>query len=252
MVFHPRERGARRPRVAGIPRRDFIRLSMLGAATAGFGPALLAACGGDDDDAAAGGVQLSRPDNPVTLPTFDDVKPIEDGLPIESGNAQGVQLPGVHLARRARRVRGRVRGDGRGHHVHQHGRGHRQALVGRHPVRRVLPDGRRDREGRGRQAAAAAQQELHPQHHERVGVAAGSVLRQGRRLLGAVHALLDRHRLSRRRRGEVARHVRQPVRHLLGHREQWARCTCSRTTARSSAWRCCAVARPTSTPRTPS
>ena len=30
-------------------------------------------------------MQLSRPDNPVTLPTFDDVEPIADGLPIESG-----------------------------------------------------------------------------------------------------------------------------------------------------------------------
>ena len=86
MVFHPRERGARRPRFAGIPRREFIRLSMMGAATAGLGPTLLAACGGDDDDdASAGGVQLSRPDNPVTLPTFDDVQPIDDGLPVETG-----------------------------------------------------------------------------------------------------------------------------------------------------------------------
>ena len=80
MVFHPRERGVRRPHVAGIPRRDFIRLSMLGAATAGFGPALLAACGGDDDDAAAGAVLLSRPDNPVTLPTFDDVTRMSVGV----------------------------------------------------------------------------------------------------------------------------------------------------------------------------
>lgn len=85
MVFHPRERGVRRARVAGIPRREFIRLSMMGAATAGLAPALLAACGGDDDGGSAGGVQLSRPDNPVTLPTFDDIKPIADGLPVESG-----------------------------------------------------------------------------------------------------------------------------------------------------------------------
>jgi spermidine/putrescine transport system substrate-binding protein len=82
MVFHPRERRPRR----GMPRREFLRLSMMGAAAAGFGPALLASCGDDDDgDDAAGLVQLSRPDNPVTLPTFDDVQPIADGLEPESG-----------------------------------------------------------------------------------------------------------------------------------------------------------------------
>ncbi|HEX4980850.1 MAG TPA: hypothetical protein VFV63_04095, partial [Ilumatobacteraceae bacterium] len=68
-----------------MPRREFIRLSMMGAATAGLGPTLLAACGGDDDDASTGAVQLSRPDNPVTLPTFDDLQPIDDDLPVESG-----------------------------------------------------------------------------------------------------------------------------------------------------------------------
>ena len=29
--------------------------------------------GGDDGSGAEGGVKLSRPDNPVTLPTFDDI-----------------------------------------------------------------------------------------------------------------------------------------------------------------------------------
>jgi spermidine/putrescine transport system substrate-binding protein len=89
MVFHPRERprqwDAGRQRATGLPRREFIRLSMLGAATAGLGPGLLTACGGDSDDETAGAVELSRPDRPVTLPRFDDVEPIDDDLPIESG-----------------------------------------------------------------------------------------------------------------------------------------------------------------------
>jgi spermidine/putrescine transport system substrate-binding protein len=81
MAFHPRERSR-------FGRRRFIRLSAYGAAAAGIGPSLLAACGGDDDGGggqAEGGVQLSRPDNPVVLPTFDDIEPIEDGLTPESG-----------------------------------------------------------------------------------------------------------------------------------------------------------------------
>jgi spermidine/putrescine transport system substrate-binding protein len=110
MAFHPRER-------RGYGRRQFIRLSAYGTAVAGFGPTLLAACGGDDDgqstatsgssapgssragDSTAtsptestaeaveteGGVKLSRPDNPATLPTFDDIEPIADGLTPETG-----------------------------------------------------------------------------------------------------------------------------------------------------------------------
>ena len=79
MAFHPRER--RR-----MPRRQFIRLTAYGAAAAGLAPSILAACGGGDDDAAEeNGVKLSRPDAPVTLPTFDDIPAIEDGLQPETG-----------------------------------------------------------------------------------------------------------------------------------------------------------------------
>ena len=79
MAFHPRERR--------MPRRQFIRLTAYGAAAAGLAPSILAACGGGDDDDAAeeNGVQLSRPDAPVTLPTFDDIPAIEDGLQPETG-----------------------------------------------------------------------------------------------------------------------------------------------------------------------
>lgn len=79
MAIHPRERG-------GFPRRRFIRLSAMGAVAIGIGPTLLSACGGDDDDGGEGGaVKLSRPDDPATLPTFDDRTAIEDGLEPETG-----------------------------------------------------------------------------------------------------------------------------------------------------------------------
>ncbi len=91
-----------------MPRRQFIRLSALGAAAAGFAPALLSGCGDDDDTTgtggtggtggtsgsggsgsddgnSSGGVKLSRPNDPATLPTFDDIPAIADGLPVESG-----------------------------------------------------------------------------------------------------------------------------------------------------------------------
>ena len=114
MAFHPRERR--------MPRRQFIRLTAYGAAAAGLAPSILAACGGGDDDAAEeNGVKLSRPDAPVTLPTFDDIPAIEDGLQPETGTLKVYNYERVHLARRARRVRGRVRRDRRGHDVHQHG-----------------------------------------------------------------------------------------------------------------------------------
>jgi spermidine/putrescine transport system substrate-binding protein len=107
-VRHPRERG--------LDRRDFLRRGA-GAALglSSFG-ALIAACGGEtaapqpappaepgappapsapsaEPPATTGGtatteesgLQLARPDSPVTLPIFDDNPPIESGLAPESG-----------------------------------------------------------------------------------------------------------------------------------------------------------------------
>ncbi len=83
MTFHPRERSVR----GGLDRRTFLRRSAYSAAAVTLGPSLLAACGGDDSGGGggSGGVALSRPDNPVTLPTFDDIPMIADGLEPESG-----------------------------------------------------------------------------------------------------------------------------------------------------------------------
>ena len=83
MTFHPREQPIR----GGVDRRTFLRRSAFSVMTVTLGPSLLAACGGDDAGAGGGGeaVALSRPDNPVTLPTFDDIPMIADGLEPESG-----------------------------------------------------------------------------------------------------------------------------------------------------------------------
>ncbi|HET8527052.1 MAG TPA: spermidine/putrescine ABC transporter substrate-binding protein [Actinomycetota bacterium] len=89
MLRHPRER---RPMLS---RRDFL----LRAGTAGIAlptlAAILAACGGDEGGATGGGqtgggtgLQLARPDNPVTIPITDDNPPIADGLDPEAGPLQ--------------------------------------------------------------------------------------------------------------------------------------------------------------------
>jgi spermidine/putrescine transport system substrate-binding protein len=76
-TFHPRE-----PR--GFHRREFLARSALGALGLTMAPGLLAACGGSgSSDSAA--LQLARPDNPVTLPLFDDNPMIASGLDPEKG-----------------------------------------------------------------------------------------------------------------------------------------------------------------------
>ena len=85
---YPRRRPA-------VDRRAFLRGSMLVAVAAGS-PALLAACGKRDrggasgSEAPNGGVALSRPDAPATLPIFDDNPAIASGLEPETGS--GVTL----------------------------------------------------------------------------------------------------------------------------------------------------------------
>lgn len=95
---HPRER-------RGLDRRDFLRASAATALGLAGSGSLLAACGGsggsatptsttpatgsDTTPATTGGgdapFQLARPDNPVTLPLFDDNPPPESGLEPEGG-----------------------------------------------------------------------------------------------------------------------------------------------------------------------
>jgi spermidine/putrescine transport system substrate-binding protein len=71
-----------------LKRRDVLRGGAFVAAGIGAAP-LLAACGGDDGgpSGSSGDYPLARPDAPVTLPIFDDNKPIADGLEPEKVDA---------------------------------------------------------------------------------------------------------------------------------------------------------------------
>jgi spermidine/putrescine transport system substrate-binding protein len=77
VTYHPRERR--------IGRRAFLARSAASTAALTLGPGLLAACGDGNSRGEASPVPLSRPDNPVTLPLYDDIPPIEDGLEPETG-----------------------------------------------------------------------------------------------------------------------------------------------------------------------
>jgi spermidine/putrescine transport system substrate-binding protein len=91
-VMHPRERRSFRSRMT---RRDFIRRSAGVALSFPTAAAVLAACqrrGVETNRGAQPGEPTvpfgARPDNPVTLPIFDDNPPIENGLDPETGTLQ--------------------------------------------------------------------------------------------------------------------------------------------------------------------
>jgi spermidine/putrescine transport system substrate-binding protein len=78
-------------------RRQFLgRTAAFAVAAAGAGP-LLAACGGDDDSggSSSGGAEAfaGSPEQPVTLPIFDDNPAIADGLPPETGTLKIFNYP---------------------------------------------------------------------------------------------------------------------------------------------------------------
>jgi spermidine/putrescine transport system substrate-binding protein len=79
-MTHPKDR-------PGIDRREFMRRAAATGIAVPSLAAILAACasGSTSSSAAAGGLQLARPDNPVTLPVSDTNPAIEDGLAPESG-----------------------------------------------------------------------------------------------------------------------------------------------------------------------
>ncbi|MGL6280339.1 MAG: polyamine ABC transporter substrate-binding protein [Gaiella sp.] len=77
MTWHPRER---------YGRREFLGLTALGALTLSGAGGLLTACGGSGNGGGqAVELQLARPDNPVTLPLYDDNPAIASGLEPEGG-----------------------------------------------------------------------------------------------------------------------------------------------------------------------
>jgi spermidine/putrescine transport system substrate-binding protein len=77
MTWHPRER---------FGRREFIGRTALGALALSGTGTLLSACGGSDGGSGgATTLSLARPDNPVTLPLFEDNVAIASGLAPERG-----------------------------------------------------------------------------------------------------------------------------------------------------------------------
>ncbi|MFB3739915.1 MAG: PotD/PotF family extracellular solute-binding protein, partial [Candidatus Velamenicoccus archaeovorus] len=85
IVPHPKQR--RTP----MSRREFLRRAGAAGVALPSLSAILAACGGSSDVGSGGGggspgpgLQLARPDSPVTLPTEGNPA-IEDGLPPEAG-----------------------------------------------------------------------------------------------------------------------------------------------------------------------
>jgi spermidine/putrescine transport system substrate-binding protein len=97
---HPKER----PSAASqVNRRAFLGGSLALAVGAVGGSSLLAACGGSSGTAGgpAGSYPLATPDNPVTLPIFDDNQPIASGLEPEKAktlrvlNYADYMAPGV-------------------------------------------------------------------------------------------------------------------------------------------------------------
>ena len=86
-MSHPKDR------IPPLSRREFLRrAAMTGVAVPGLA-AILAACGSDDGSAGgasgssptAAGLQLARPDDPVTLAITEDNPAIADGLSPEAG-----------------------------------------------------------------------------------------------------------------------------------------------------------------------
>jgi spermidine/putrescine transport system substrate-binding protein len=83
MLPHPRQRPT-----PGMSRREFLRRSAALGIALPSAAAILAACTDPKESAGAAGatkLQLARPDNPVTLPLYDDNPPIDDNLPVEEG-----------------------------------------------------------------------------------------------------------------------------------------------------------------------
>lgn len=82
-MSHPRER---RSTGAWMDRRDFLRRSAASAAVMS-GAGLLAACGGGGNQSSSrsAGLEIASPENPDTLPLFDDNSPIESNLEAEKG-----------------------------------------------------------------------------------------------------------------------------------------------------------------------
>jgi spermidine/putrescine transport system substrate-binding protein len=77
VTFHPRE--------SRYGRREFLGRSAVGIVGLSSLSTILAACGGAQNGSSAADLQLARPDNPVTWPSYGDNQPIASGLEPENG-----------------------------------------------------------------------------------------------------------------------------------------------------------------------
>ena len=85
-MAHPNERPTH-------SRRDFLRRAAAAGIALPSMSAVLAACqdsstdagGGPSATTGEGGIELASPDNPVTLPLYDDIPAVADGLTPEAG-----------------------------------------------------------------------------------------------------------------------------------------------------------------------
>jgi spermidine/putrescine transport system substrate-binding protein len=73
------------PSQLAMTRREFLNRSLVAAAALPSAGAILSACSNPKEEASRQQFQVARPDNPVTLPLFEDNPPIEDNLPPEEG-----------------------------------------------------------------------------------------------------------------------------------------------------------------------
>ena len=222
-MSHPKDR------IPPLSRREFLRrAAMTGVAVPGLA-AILAACGSDDGNAGgasgssptAAGLQLARPDNPITLAITED-NPADRGRPVARGRtAQDLRLQRLRLEEGAEPVRRPVRRRRRVHGLRHAGRDGGEDAVERlglrHPGHRHARERRQAGAGR---ADPAAQQDV-PAHVRGPAVDRDpGLLRRGPPVLGALRGVHHRHLVAERPDHRRHRRHGQPVRHLLGHREQ--------------------------------
>jgi spermidine/putrescine transport system substrate-binding protein len=82
---HPKERSS-------LSRREFLQRAAIAGVAVPSLSAILAACSDSSSDTASGGGSgsgspyvLGSPEQPITLPTFDEIQPIADGQQMEAG-----------------------------------------------------------------------------------------------------------------------------------------------------------------------
>ena len=222
-MSHPKDR------IPPLSRREFLRrAAMTGVAVPSLA-AILAACGSDEggtrrilgQQPSAGGLQLARPDNPITLAITDDNPAIADGLSPEAGPLKIFGYNDYIY----KKVRNQF-GDRYGVDV--------EYTVFDTPdemVAKMQSNGSDfdslvtvTLENVGKLAQGGLIQPLNktylPTFEDQLWTGDPRLLRRGPAVLGAVRGVHHRHLVAERPDHRRHRRHGQPVRHLLGHREQ--------------------------------